>query len=339
MKRTLPPRVYEKGGTYWHVAAVGEKRLWSKLCRVRDGLPALYMALAALAAGETIDDAMPKVAADWLANVATTHVAKTQQGDRRRCNEIAEAFAEFRAGQVKPVDVAVFLRQFKGTPRTFNAFRSTFRELMRYAEEYGHRPAGTNPVASLRTMKTPPRSRYITDSELRRIKIAAMYSPSGKRSRSGPMLCALADMAYLTGQRIGDLLALEWTALGKDGIAFAPAKVRGSTGARVLIEWTTRLRALADRLKSFDRHNIRFVFAKESGRQYTYNAAAAAWDRAVRAAGITDVHFHDIRAKALTDVDMARGIGEAQLMGAHSTQNQTVGYIRHKTAKKTSATR
>ena len=59
------------------------------------------------------------------------------------------------------------------------------------------------------------------------------------------MLCALVDMAYLTGQRIGDLLTMEWAQVSDAGIAFKTAK----TGKRVLIEWTPKLRDAIARLR------------------------------------------------------------------------------------------
>lgn len=339
MSRTLPPRVYEKAGTYWHVTAVGIKREWKKLCRVREGLPAMYTALAALLTTDDFDDMMPKLVADWTRDVASRHSAKTQADDTFRSREIAIAFSDFRANQVRPTDVTVFLAQFKAMPRTYNAYRSAMREFMRYAEEHGHRPAGSNPVDSLRTMKVRARSRYITDSELRRIKVAAMYGKDGLKTRSGPVICALIDMAYLTGQRIGDLLTLEWSAIGREGINFAPAKLTGSTGVRVLIQWTPRLRELVERIKKFKRQNIKIVFTTQEAQAYSYWGASTAWKRAVKRSEIKGVHFHDLRAKALTDVDRLRGIGESQSMGGHSTQAQTADYIRHKTAKKTGATR
>jgi integrase len=217
---------------------------------------------------------------------------------------------------------------------------------MRYAEELGWRASGTNPVDSLRTMPVPARNRYISDSELRRIKIGGVYSnphpTKGYRTknRSGLMLCALIDMAYLTGQRIGDLLTMEWSEVGKDGILFQPNKVAGSTGAKVLIEWSPKLRNVVERLRVLKRLDIvKWMFTTQVGQPFTYSGASTAWKRAVKRAGVVGVHFHDIRAKALTDVDEARGIGQAQRMGGHSTQTQTADYVRHKTARKTGATK
>jgi integrase len=350
MKRNaeLPPRVYEKGRWFYLVTADGKKRVWTKLTRVRDGMASLYTKLADIAARDIAPDRMPAVVAEWQREVMAAHTKKTQADDKFRCKAISNAFAEFRASQVKPPDVAEFLKQFKAMPRTFNAYRAAVREMMRFAEEKGYRDAGTNPVDSLRTMQVKARTRYITDSELRRIKVAAMYGLDGLRTRSGATICALVDLAYLTGQRISDLLALEWkkdprrpdtSYIDVDGINFAPGKIEASTGQRVLIEWTPRLREVVERLKAMKRRNIRTVICTQEGQPYTYWGASTAWRRAVARSGVLNAHFHDLRAKALTDKEQREGMPAARRMGAHSTETQTADYVRHKTAQKTAATR
>ena len=339
MKRTLPPRVYLKDGSYWHVASLGKRRIWTKLCREREGLPAMYLALSRLTADKALDDMLPKLIADWKKEVGKTREPKTRADDEFRLREISDGFAEFRAEQVGTPDVVDFLARFAAMPRTYNAYRSMVRELMRFAEQKGFRPAGSNPTQAVKPMRTQARNRYITDSELRRIKVAAMYGKDGAATRSGPMICALIDLAYLTGQRIGDLLKLEWSAIGKDGILFAPTKLTKSTRAMVVIQWTPRLRDVIERIKGFKRANIRFVITNQEGDPYKYHGVRIAWDRALDRAGILDANFHDLRAKALTDKDKAEGMGAARTMGGHSTEHQTADYVRHKTAKKTGATR
>lgn len=331
------------GGRYYLVRADGPRRVWVPLTRVDEGLPAFYAALSAALNRPTVpDDAMAQVIAAWQSDVMPRHAPKTQRDERAVCATIAASFVEFRACDVRPPDVADYLQAFRAKPRTHNAHRAMLRELMRYAEERGWREAGSNPVAPIRTQSTPPRTRYITDSELRRIKVAAMTGDDGLRTRSGPMLCALIDMAYLTGQRIGDLLALEWADLGADGVRFTPGKTASSTAASVVIEWTPRLRDVERRL-----HELRVarrgfapqVFTTQDGRAYTYWGASTAWRRAVKRAGIRDCHFHDLRAKALTDVEAAHGMQAARRMGTHSTEQQTAEYTRKRAGSRTRATR
>jgi integrase len=338
----LPPRVRLQHGAYHYV----RDHKWTRLSSIKDGLPGMHIALANLLKADTTDDHMPAVVDLWLIEVGSTHSKKLKANDAYQTRLIKETFTEFRAREVKPSSVNAFLKKFKAMPRTFNAYRSMLKELMRFAEEKDMRLPGSNPVDSVKSMPLKARTRYATDSELRRIKVAACYGDDRKRTRTGLMICALIDMAYLTGQRIGDLLSLQWSQVDAMGILFAPSKVEASTGQKVFIEWSPKLRSLVERIKVLrtemgkdNRRIITHVFNTQQGLPYTYYGASTAWKRAVKRSGVRGCTFHDIRAKAITDVDADRGIGHAQRMGGHSTQSQTADYVRHKKAVKTGATK
>lgn len=341
-KSDVPRGVFPKGRWYWLVTAQGPKRIWTKLSPIADGLPAMYQALAREkeAAVGIVD--MSSLVAAWQSEVMVHHDKKTQRDDRARSNYIAAKLVKWKPAEIDAPCCVEFLRRFKATPRTFNAYRALLRELMRFAEESGARPANSNPVTALRTMATPARDRYITDSEMRRIKVAAMRGADDRDTRSGPMLCALVDMAYLTGQAIGDLLALEWSAVSDRGILFARSKVKTTTGAKVLIQWTPKLRDVERRLRELRKERRAFgarVFCRQDGQPYTYWGASSAWRRAVKRAGIRNVHFHDLKAKALTDKEEREGMRAARRMGQHSTEQQTAEYVRRRSGAKTGATR
>lgn len=357
MGKNLPPRVFLKNGRYYLVRAEGAKRVWKPLTRERDGLPELYRALAAIESEALADDRMPAMIETWKREVMARHADKTQINELARCTAIATAFAEFRAREVTAPDAAEFLRQFRDRPRTHNLYRALLRELMRFAVEKGHR--ADNPIGSLRTMSTPPRHRYITDSELRRIQAGACRGDDGLKTRSGRMIAALVTVAYLTGQRIGDLLELRWERdpddlntphITSEGLRFRPSKTRGSTGTAVLIQWTPRLVEAIERLRAMHAERLLkkradqriisgHVFTTQAGTPLTYSAVASAWRRACARAKVQDAHIHDLRAKALTDKDAREGMAAARAMGAHSTEAQTADYVRHRTARKTRATR
>lgn len=353
MKRgDIPKSVFAKGRRYYLVTAHGRKRIWTKLSAISEGLPALYTALAAAKIQAAGYGHMPSLIKQWEHDVMPAHAETTQRDERAYGAVIAEAFFEFTPAAVETPDCSAFLAQWKGKPRSFNAYRGMLREYLRYAEEKGMREPGTNPVQSIRTMSTPARDRYISDSELRRVKVAAMRwrvtsNAAEHDTRSGPMLCALIDMAYLTGQAIGDLLKLEWSQFGREGIRFARSKVEKTTGAKVLIEWTPKLRDVERRLKELRQQRRAFgsrVFVRQDGQPYTYWGASSAWRRAVERAGLKvagrkGFTFHDLKAKALTDKEDREGMREAQKMGQHSTEGQTADYVRHRTPRKTKATR
>ena len=357
MGKNLPPGVFVKHGRYYRVVAEGDKRRWIPLSRVSDGLPELYRHLAQLERERIADDRMPSLIADWQRDVMTRHADKTQRDEIARCKVIGEAFGDFRAGQVQAPDAAEFLAAWRDKPRTHNLYRALLRELMRYAVERGYRTE--NPVLHLRTMAERPRQRYASDSEVRRIKAAAMRGDDGRITRAGRMLCALVDVMYLTGQRPSDVLALRWQQDPDDqdaphvcdaGLRFRPAKTRHSTGAAVLIEWTPRLRDAVQRIRVLQAERLMakraeqrvvsgYLFTTIGGKAMTYWGASSLWRRAVARAGVRDIELRDLRAKALTDKDDREGMEAARTMGAHSTQTQTADYVRHRRPRATKATR
>ncbi|MFD0669678.1 tyrosine-type recombinase/integrase [Ramlibacter sp. MAHUQ-53] len=350
--RELPPGVFLRGRWYCRAKREGKKIVWIKLTQARDGLAVLYAKMAELHKDGAGNDRIPALAAHWLREISTTHKPKTQANDKWVMAAISEAFAEFRACQVTPPDVVTWLKRYREKPRTHNEMRAGMRELMRFAEAEGYRDAGTNPVDSVKTAKVQKRDRYPTDSEIRRIKAAACRGADGKRTRMGTTLAGLIDLAYLTGQRIGDLLELRWSKkaatedgqviapfVAEDGLYFKPSKTSGSTGAKVRIEWTPRLQATIERFRSIGRRNLTFVVTNQEAQRYDYEAFKSAWARALERSGVKDLHFHDLRAKALTDTDAEGGIKAAQTMGAHSTQTQTASYIRHRKAQSAKATK
>lgn len=356
----LPPKVHPKGRWYYLVTydAATKKHPWTKLTLIRDGLPALYQKLSEEHAKAVAPDRMPMVAQAWLKEACADH--KDKENDEWAVNKISEVFAEFRAREVTTPDCIAFLKQWKDKKqaRTHNLMRFALLDMMRFAEGkesdgVPFRSPNTNPVASIKRMSTPSRDKYPTDSEVRRIKFHAMVGKDGKRTRSGTYVAPLIDLAYLTGQRIGDLLELRWNKraamdesgevvapyIAAEGLFFKPSKTEKTTGAKVLITWTPRLKAVIARIEATGRRNMRYVLTNQEAQPLLYSTFATAWWRACDRAGIKGLTFHDMKAKALTDTAEARGMKDAQTKGAHSTEKQTADYVRRRKAQKTEATK
>lgn len=354
MGKNLPLGVFIKDGRYYFVRASGKRRLWVKLTRVKEGLAAMYMALAKLHEDAKAGDLMPKLIADWQMEVMPAHAPKTQKDDRSRCRNLAESFAEARASQVTSHDINELLKPLRDRPRTHNEYRALIRDLMRLAIIKGYR--NDNPVTDIiKEMPTPARTRYITDSELRRIKVGCLYGRGGRETRTGVMMACLIEVAYLTGGDVSVLIRLleKRDPMHPDEPHVSATGVflrRDKTGKAVVITWTPRLVAVIARLKKLKAERLlkkraeqRVVtpclFTKQDGQPMTYGAVREAWDDAIERSGVLPAMFRDIRAKALTDKEERDGMIEAQAMGTHSTQTQTADYVRQRKARNTKATR
>jgi integrase len=343
----LPARVYEKHGSYWFVDA---QRKWHKLCRTTDGMANLYAELAKFtrAADEQPTDTMPALIDNWMLKKLGKYALSTREEYRRMALFIKSEFDhEWRITDVKPAHIARFLdKHFETKPNASNKYRALFSLIFQHAVRKGLRDV--NPASEVAGAEEGKRDRYITDDELAAIRAAALTGRDGRATDSGPVIVCLIDLAYQTGQRISDLLALNWQDVSDEGIYFRPNKTVNSSGVQLLIEMTTDLRATLDAAKAGKVKAIGPVICTQSGARFTYSGAQTAWKRACARAResyetackeatppvqpveihLRGMHFHDLRAKALTDAKRLRGAEAAQALGGHTTADMTAHYTK-----------
>ncbi|AXS39230.1 site-specific integrase [Breoghania sp. L-A4] len=99
-------------------------------------------------------------------------------------------------------------------------------------------------------------------------------------------------LALHTGQRQGDLLRLSWTNFDGRCLDIRQSK----TGARVVVPCTKALKAMLD---SLPRDSV-VILTTKTGRPWTAYNFRHAWKAAADKAGITGLHFHDLRGTAVT---------------------------------------
>jgi hypothetical protein len=346
-----------KGGRYYLVRAEGAKRTWVPLTRIVEGLPAFYSALAKEHGRAERPDYMPQVVAAWNAAVMAKHSAKTQIDETRRSKVIAASFEAFRCEEVEPPDVVEFLEPLQATKRTHDMFRTQLHSIFAYAELKGWRKAGSNPVSVVPAMGYVPRTRYITDSELRRIKVGCIYGMDGRRNRSGITTACAIELAYLTAMDVGVMIRIleqrdperpDEPHICAEGIWLRRSKTEHKGGDALIIEWTPRLRAVVNRLlrlkaernlkkRACQRVQTPALLTKQDGTPLTYEALSNAWLDGVKRSGVTPTQFRDLRAKALTDKADKGGMRAASDLAIHATEAQTTSYVRRTKARKTGA--
>ncbi len=194
-----------------------------------------------------------------------------------------------------------------------------------------------NPVVGITRNTEKGRERYLENSEVLALREAA----------SEQMRCII-DLAYLTALRKSDILNLRLADLTDEGI-----RVRqGKTGKSQLFEWTPALREVIERSKKLRRRvGTVYLFATRDGQPYTEVRQTARakerglvgattdgfdsiWARLRERAGVADCHFHDLRAKSLTDAKAQGGIDYAQLLAGHASVTTTERYTRGRAASR-----
>lgn len=351
----LPARVYEKHGSWWFV---DQQRKWHKLCRIDEGITRLYERLADFTrAGDQLRSStgtMPALIDDWIMTKLSAYSPKTKGQYVRMAAFIKQEFGpQWMIEDVRPADVARFLdKHFSGKANTSNKYKALFSLIFAHAIRKGLRDR--NPAREVEGAKEKKRDRYITDAELDAIRAAALVDNHGRPAVSGRALVCLVDLAYQTAQRFGDLLALNWQDVTDEGIYFHPSKTVNSSGVRLLIEMTPDLRTTLEGAKRGKIKAIGPVICTSTGGRYTYIGAQSAWRRAVARAReeyeklcsetgaqpeprfLKGMHFHDLRAKALTDKRRLEGADAAQALAGHTTAQMTAHYTKAREVERVS---
>ncbi|RAL98684.1 integrase [Agrobacterium sp. MS2] len=119
-----------------------------------------------------------------------------------------------------------------------------------------------------------------------------------------PDISAALLLALWTGQRQGDILAAAWT--NYDGSAL---RVRqGKTGARVVIPLSAPVRKMLDAMP----RKATTILTNAHGNSWTSDGFRTSWRKAVQAAGVKGLTFHDLRGTAVTRLALS-GCNTAQI--------------------------
>ncbi len=247
----------------------------------------------------------------------TANVADSTKSQYEHCARLLkETFAEFRPDQVTHGSIVQMLDMFSERPAIANRMLTVLRLAYQWAMD--RELVQHNPTLSVKRLPQSKRERLITQDEFGRIY-----------AKAAPWLQVIMDLCYLTGQRIGDVLKIEYAHLLDDGIFIEQEK----TGKRLIVGWTPELRDVVKRAKEMNLRvkSLRYLL---SGRAGTMRARQNVWRHfkaAAVAAGVPDVTLHDLRAMAGTEADR-QGMDPTALLG-HTDRRTTQIYLRDKSAK------
>ena len=302
--RHLPACVYHKHGAYWFV----KKGKWQRLANTLPEALQAYALLASPTPGAGMADLIDKA----LAHMSKDLSDNTLKQYRIAANKLKQILVEFSPEQVRPKHVAAIKAELAGTPAMANRILSFMRSVFGFAVEW--QIVESNPCIGIKRHRETPRDRYITDAEFAAIRAHAV-----------DWLVPIIDMCYLTAQRINDVLTIRFSDISAEGIAFQQQK----TGAKLLVRMTPDIEqtiATAKTTKAKSRIASLYLFAARAGKAREYRTVRDKWEQACAAAGITDAHLHDLRAKGMTDTE--RQGNNAQTLGGHTDRRTTQIYIR-----------
>ena len=310
MPRMLPRWMHEKHGAFYLV----RQNKWHRLAgNLHDALVE-YARLTATAENGEWGELVLRAFDDMKKTIAKT-TAKNYATCYRR---VLKSFEAFTPQQIKPKDIAYFLDLNKDHPSMANLLHSFLNNVFTRAVRWGVVEA--NPVRDIKKFKVGGRDRLITDAEWHAI-----------RSNASATMQSLMDIAYVTGQRIGDVMAIKYSDISAAGLFVK----QGKTGARRLIQMTPDLAKAIETARAIH-ISVRglTLFHKTDGSPVAYGTMHHHWLKACEAAKVEDANFHDIRAGSATYADEA-GMDSKGLLG-HTTESSHNRYLRSKSVKKVS---
>lgn len=246
-----------------------------------------------LDAGRPVAGSIADLLERYMRDVSPKKAPATHKDEKASKEFLVKVFGKMRPRDVRPVHVARYLdERGKTAPVRANREKALFSHVYSMAMRWGI--VDFNPCKGVARNTETPRDRLVTDREL------CGFIAHNAGSETGALLGLSAWLAYLTVQRRGDLLTLRLDRLTDDGIEIQ----QGKTGAKVLVEWTPKLRECVAEIRALPRP-IRgmFLICNKAGQPYTDSGFKALWGRAMTSwveAGGERFHFHDLRAKGIT---------------------------------------
>jgi len=222
--------------------------------------------------------------------------------------QLKKAFGKLTPDKIRPMHIYQYLHKYRGAESPIRANR----EIALFSKLFsGLVSAGVldiNPCMGVERNEEVARDRLVSEREF---DAFLLFLREGKTDTSGNRtgstearvrVAIAAEIAYLTSKAQGQVLKLMRSQISEEGVRF-PGRKRG---VRTLVEWTPRLRAIIqEAIEQPARIVPVYVIHNEGGQPYTSDGFKTLWQRAMNEweeMGNERFTFHDIRAKAVTDV-------------------------------------
>jgi integrase len=312
-KKHLPPRMQEKRGVYYHTLFIDGKVKWIRLADNYADALRIWAERegASQKTGSTANHMIDRYVLEILPKLAL----KTQDERTRQSKKLKQVFGPVLLSDIEPHHIAAYLDQ-RESKIAANREITFLSSMFSYAMRWGW--CKFNPCTGVRRNTEKKRTRYITDEELKFLM-----------SEASEQMACIIELAYLTAIRKSDLLKIRVNDLQADGLHVLPTKTQDSTGQVMIFSNTPRLLEVLNRSRKLRRRaSSMYLFATQDGTPHSTSGFNSAWKRLKNKVGLSDIHFHDIRAKALTDAKRMAGSDYAQALGNHASVETTEIYIK-----------
>jgi integrase len=191
------------------------------------------------------------------------------------------SIAAFEHPKIRPI-IRTWRNKYADTPRAADVGIQVLSRVCKHGVDLGKLAA--NPCKGIEALYSSDRAEKIwTDADIVRIKQAASLEVGHA-----------IDLDVTTGLRRGDLLRLSWSHIQDDAIVITTGKSKHRRQA--IIPLYDGLRAVLARIPK----RSPTVLTNSKGQPWSNDGFSTMFSKAKLAAGIGDLHFHDLRGTAAT---------------------------------------
>jgi integrase len=175
---------------------------------------------------QTADPTFDDYAEHFWSDYARHWKPRTQTTNRRMIDhELKPVFGERTLAQIRKADVLRWRDDLSARPSMLNRALPVLSVMMRYAEQLGHRPRGSNPCRGTPRYRSTPKERFLSPAEYRRLgAVLASAEPDA------PDAVAVIRLLLLTGARVSEILELQWDRVHPPRLTCQTARKRPSGG-------------------------------------------------------------------------------------------------------------
>lgn len=233
----------------------------------------------------SVSDALDR----YLAVHVAHHNRESTAREVRRLVErlIRPVLGTQRVADLRKADVVAWHTLLARTPRQANFALAALSKALALAEEWGGRPAGSNPCRGLRRFPEGKRDRIASEEELARIGAALTSLESDGRISASAALCI--RLLAVTGLRAGEIRTLRWADIDREHALIRLRQAK--TGDRVHALPT----AAADLLVAVETNGDFVCSSADPTRPLSSSALEHAWAKVRTRAEVPDLRLHDLR--------------------------------------------
>ena len=239
-------------------------------------------AVAAIAAAKAEHERGPRFAdfaEAFMRRQARRWKPSTRKGNAHLIDRyLLPFFGAMPVAKIGRADVRRWFDSLSATPGNANRTLPVLSVMMRQAELWDFRPQGSNPCRNMRRYRTPPRERFLSVEELKRLGFVLDHAGDTQAA-------AAIQLLLFTGARSTEITALEW-----DWIRGARALLPDSKTGPKAIQLPPPARAVLSALP----RDSQYVFPNAAGDGPMKNLGYR-WRKLRDLAGLDDVRIHDCR--------------------------------------------